>query len=124
MPQIHAEPQHFVGLDRIQVFLLLGAVGPNWRRQTGFHSSAGEDFASRRDLTGRFPFLWANRSKLKRPDVGVFAGDIKASEAALVFGGGESVVGMADGRTAGQQGHRLRGSAVVLERAKVGVDHR
>jgi hypothetical protein len=61
-------------------------------------------------------------SKLERPDVGRFAGLIKAREAALVLGGGFAAVGVADGRTAGQQGHRLRGAAVVLQRAKAGID--
>jgi hypothetical protein len=62
-------------------------------------------------------------SQLERSDVGRFAGLIEARDAALVRGGGLGIVGMDDGRTTGQQGYRLSRAAIVLQRAKVGIDH-
>src|SRR6516225_671121 len=66
---------------------------------------------------------WPNGSQLKSPDVSQFAGYVQAREAALVGGGSFGVVAMADGEAAGQEGHRLGGTTVVLQRAeeRIGV---
>ena len=58
---------------------------------------------------------------LERADVGELACQIAARHAALVGGGSRGVIGMADGGAAGQQGHRFRGAAIVLQRAQAGI---
>ena len=65
------------------------------------------------------PFL-----DLKCPNVGEFAGPGYARDPALVRGGCFGIVAVPDGRAARQQGHRLRGTAVVLQRAQQGVEYR
>ena len=99
----------------------LDAPGPR-----GLHRdppSIGSPFTADERCSPRRPEVLTG-SKLKRPDVGQLAGLVTPREPAFVRSGCAAVVSVADGRTAGQEGHRLGGTAVVLQRAQEGVDHR
>ena len=67
---------------------------------------------------------WDRSGILVGTDIGRQAEVVGAQVAALVGGRGEGIVGVTAGEAVGQQGQRLGGSAVVLQRTQPRVNHR